>query len=108
MTAQEMRAAEWAKVQQYEADARAAQKADPKAAAASVALVVHRHHTPRRFQHNLIVAGPADAVRLYVGHVLGTDGCVPHYEHMLWTVREVVEQNGLVMAELMRSSYAGD
>lgn len=72
------------------------------------AEVVVKYTSPRRFQHNMTVAGPAEAVALYVGMVLETDSCTPHYEHMLWSVFSIERNGGLVMAELGRSSSAGD
>lgn len=70
--------------------------------------VVTRATSPRRMQHNETVAGPVAAVMLYVGWKMETDSCTPQYEHMLWTLFSVVRNGGLAMAEMGKTSYAGD
>lgn len=110
MTHAELAAQRNLEVSQFAAEARAAYKVlRPALDAEKVkAGVVVKYASPRRFQHNMTIAGPHEAVSLYVGMVLETDSCTPHYEHMLWSVFSITRNGGLVMAELGRSSYAGD
>ena len=70
--------------------------------------VVRRATSPRRMQHNETIAGPTAAVLLYVGWMMETDSCTPHYEHMLWSLFAVVRNGGLTLVEMGKSSYAGD
>lgn len=72
------------------------------------ASVVVKDTRPNHHYSCKVVAGLEADVKLYVGWLLETDTCTPHYEHMLWRLNSVTEQNGLTIAELSKSHYAGD